>query len=78
MLPEACTTEQIIQSNVLETLMKSACYFQSVTVIMAVKNDARESLFNNVILLVTNNSVMFTIISLEALGKSLITDLTFN
>ena len=45
---------------------------------MAVKNDARESLFNNVILLVTNNSVMFTIISLEALGKSLITDLTFN
>lgn len=53
----------------------SNSYYAAIT---AVTNDARESLFNNIVLLVTNNSVMFTIISFEALGKSLITDLTFS
>ena len=53
----------------------SNSYYAAIT---AVTNDARESLFNNIVLLVTKNSVMFTIISLEALGKSLITHLTFS
>ena len=62
-------------NEIILLLSISNSYYAAIT---AVTNDARESLFNNIVLLVTKNSVMFTIISLEALGKSLITNLTFS